>query len=246
MSVIQRSSTRCAAGLLPVALITVSLAMGTPAPLAPAGGTVLPVNSKVQGKTYAQWAAAYWQWAFSIPADTNPLTDTTGEFAAEGQSGSVWFVAGTFGDSQERSIVVPAGKKLFMPVFQSIFGSGVFDCEPTVPGVFCDVPTLQATAAANIGLPGEVLEVLIDGVAVQDVSGYRAASVEPFSITYPDNSLVGVAAGTYFPQVEDGYWLMLTPMTPGQHTIEIHVFMPDTPSFGTVDFTLLDHVTVQP
>jgi hypothetical protein len=242
---IKRTSILFVTGLLPVTIIAGTLAMSAPAPAAAANPRVLPVHSKPHGKTYAQWAAAYWQWALSIPADTNPLTDTTGEFGAEGQSGSVWFLAGTFGDSQERDLIVPHGKTLFVPVQPTIFGSGVFDCEPTVPGVPCDVPTLKATAASNIGLPGEVVEVTIDGAAVHDVSDYRATSATPFAITYPPNSVTGVAAGNYFPQVADGYWLMLAPLSTGQHTIEISVFAPDTPSFGTIDFTLLLHVTVE-
>lgn len=239
----KRTSALMAAGLLPAAIVGVSLAMRAPAPVSH-HPHVLPINAKPFGKTYAQWAAKYWQWGMGIPADTNPFTDTTGEFGAVGQSGPVWFVAGTFGSTEERDISVPHGKVLFVPVFQSIFGSGVFDCEPTVPGTPCDVPTLKATAAANLGLPGQVLEVTIDGHDVDNVECFRAHSNAPFSITYPENSVVGVDAGTYFPQIADGYWLMLTPLCPGQHTIEIRVFMPGTPSFGTVDFTLTDHITV--
>lgn len=241
----KRTSALIAAGVLPAAIVAVSLAMRAPAPVtAPNYPHVIPINLKPFGKSYAQWAAKYWQWGLSIPADRNPITDTTGAFGAEDQSGPVWFVAGTFGSSEVRNITVPAGKVLFVPVWQSVFGSGVFDCEPTVPGVACDVPTLKAAAAGNIGLPGQVLEVTIDGHGVDDVDDFRARSKIPFPITYPENSVLGVPAGTYFPQVADGYWLMLTPLCPGQHTIEIRVFMPNTPSFGTVDFTLTDNITV--
>jgi hypothetical protein len=90
------------------------------------------------------------------------------EFAAEGQAGPVWFLPGTFGTSVEREVIVPAGKTLFMPVFNWIFGSGVYDCDPTVPEVECDVPSLQAGAAQNTEA-AEILEVKIDGVPVSDV-----------------------------------------------------------------------------
>jgi hypothetical protein len=242
---IERAPTVLAVGLLTAAIFAVSTAKSAPVASAHGAARVLPLNSAPHGKTYGEWVSAYWQWVFSIPAATNPLTDTTGEFADVGQSGSVWFLAGTFGDSQTRQFVVPHGKTLFLPVFQTVFGSGVFDCEPTVPGVVCDVPTLETTAAANLGLPGQVLEVTIDGVSVANVSRFRATSSAPFSVTYPENSVVGVPAGVYFPQVADGYWLMLPPLSTGQHEIVVRVFAPDTPSFGTVDFTLTDHITVQ-
>ena len=204
---------------------------------------VSPIQSTPYGKSYGEWAVAWWQWALSIPADRNPLTDTTGEFAGESQHGPVWFVAGTFGNSAERSFTVPAGKAIFMPVFNWIFGSGVFDCDPTVPGVTCDVPTLQATAAVNTEA-AEVLEVSIDGVPLQNVRGYRARSPGPFSITYPENSVVGVPAGNYSPQVADGYWLLLEPLAKGTHEIHIRAGASHT-SNGPIAFDVVDHITVQ-
>ena len=226
-------------------LTAIPTALSAPAPVAVENPGIIAIGKKPFGKSYAGWAAAYWKWGLRIPADKNPLTDTTGEFADVNQFGPVWFVAGSLGSSVARDIVVPRGKVLFLPVFQSIFGSGVYDCAPTVPGVTCDVPTLKAAAAANLGLPGQVLDVTIDGVPVQNVDGYQAGSQHAFSVTYPENSVLGVPAGTYFPQVANGYWLMLKPLSPGLHTIEARVFMPSTPSFGTVDFTLTVNLTVQ-
>ena len=57
---------------------------------------VLPPNSSVLGKSYGEWGAEWWKWAVSIPLAINPMNDQTGANAAQGQSGSVWFLAGTF------------------------------------------------------------------------------------------------------------------------------------------------------
>ena len=205
------------------------------------GPRILPLNSHPYGKTYGEWATAWWQWALSIPADRSPLTDPTGALFAEGQSGPVWF-RGTFGTSGERTSTMPPGKALFMPVYNWIFGAGVFDCDPTVPGVPCDVPTLRALAASNTEA-ATVLDVNIDGEPVRHIRSYRAASPEPFSVTYPDNSVIGVAAGTYSPNVTDGYWLMLAPLPKGEHTIRVHVLAPGT-SYGTLEFTSVTHLIV--
>ena len=174
------------------------------------------------GKTYGQWAAAWWQWALSVPAVQNPLTDPTGEFAGIGQSGPVWFLAGTLGNSAQRTVTFPAGKPIFMPVHNWIFGSGVSDCDPTAPGVTCDVAELRAKAAAA-ATGAEVVEAWIDGEKVRNIRSYRGISPEPFSITLPNDPVIDVPAGTYYPQVADGYWLMLTPPDKGRHTIRVRV-----------------------
>jgi hypothetical protein len=43
--------------------------------------------------SYEQWTAKWWQWAFSIPANMNPIGDKTGVDCAINQSGQVWFLA---------------------------------------------------------------------------------------------------------------------------------------------------------
>lgn len=205
---------------------------------------VLPPQSTPNDKSYGEWAVAWWQWELSIPADRSPVTDTTGEFAGEGQSGPVWFVAGTFAPSVERSFTVPNGKALFVPVYVWIFGAGAFDCDPSVPGVPCDVPALQATAAANVEADDLIMEVVIDNVPVKNVRGYRTRSPAPFPITYPENSVTGLPAGIYYPQIADGYWLMLAPLRKGGHEIDMHVTAPTT-SNGPLEFDETLHITVE-
>src|SRR6185436_5060409 len=41
---------------------------------------IVPISNKVFGKTYGQWAAAWQQWAFGIPAAQSPFLDETGAF----------------------------------------------------------------------------------------------------------------------------------------------------------------------
>jgi hypothetical protein len=200
---------------------------------------ILPPNSNSHGKSYGEWGAAWWQWALAIPEAQNPVTDTTGAFSGVGQSGPVWFLAGTFGNSVERTVHVPRGKSIFMPMHNWIFGSGVFDCDPTVPGVPCDVQVLRDKAAAAT-TAAEVVEVWIDGKPVRDVRRYRASSPDPFSITMPLGAVFGIPAGTYFPQVSDGYWLMLTPFSTGHHTIRVHVV---NSAYG-INMNIITHVIV--
>jgi hypothetical protein len=57
---------------------------------------VFQPDSKPYGLTYGDWTARWWQWAYSIPKDTNPAYDDTGKYCAEGQYGPVWFLTGTY------------------------------------------------------------------------------------------------------------------------------------------------------
>ena len=203
-----------AAALLPVMLATATTT-GT--------AQVLPVGASAYGKTYGEWTVAYWQWALGIPFANNPwATDNTGEFAGVGQSGPVWFLGGTPGNSVTRLFTMPAGKGIFMPINQWIFGAAVFDCEPSVPGVTCDVPTLRAAAAAAADGVFR-MAVSIDGVLVSNPFKYRAVSPTSFGVTLPPANVVGLAPGTYAPQVSDGYYLLLSPLAVGLHTILVHV-----------------------
>lgn len=216
------------------------LGLATFSALADDDPQIFPIQSHPYGKTYGQWAARWWQWALSIPASSNPLTDTTGEFSAVGQSGPVWFLAGTFGNSAERTVTIPAGKGVFLPVHNWIFGAIAGDCDPSNPGVPCDVPTLQAAAAAATE-SAQTLDVFIDGQAVPNVRTYRASSPGGFNVTLPADAVLGLPTGTFGPHVADGYWLMLAPLEPGAHTILVHVI---NPAFG-LDFTIVDHINVQ-
>ena len=79
---------------------------------------IVPPHQRYEGKTYEQWSARWWQWAFSMEVYGNPLFDTTGKLAANGQTGDVWFLGGVFNGepSATRTITVPQGKALFFPI----------------------------------------------------------------------------------------------------------------------------------
>lgn len=241
-----RIKPHCAQGMAAALLTTLILSLGAASPAWAESNSgnpgVLPPQSHPYGKSYGGWAVSWWQWALSVPADRNPLADTTGEFAGESQQGPVWFVGGTFGDTVERSFTVPAGKALFFPVFNWIFGAAAFDCDPSVPGVPCVVCDLRDSAAANTDA-AEVLDVSVDGVLLENVRQYRASSPQPFAIDYPENSITGLPAGHYYPNVADGYWLMLAPLTKGTHEIHFRTSASDT-SNGPLSFEVTLHIEV--
>jgi len=82
---------------------------------------IAPPQSSPYGQTYGEWSGAWWRWAYSFPAgeDQNPVQDPTGALAGLGQSGPVWFLAGSFGQTITRTATVPAGKALFFPIINT-------------------------------------------------------------------------------------------------------------------------------
>ena len=53
----------------------------------------------------------------SIPKDINPALDETGRFSTQFQNDeNVWFLAGTFGGTVTRNLVVPYGKAILFPI----------------------------------------------------------------------------------------------------------------------------------
>jgi hypothetical protein len=161
--------------------------------------------------TYPEWAGAWWQWAFSIPADENPNLDPNGTFFAEGQSGSVYFLPGNFGGAPDvRTVTLPAGKALL------ILGASV---------IFFDVLGAETEAelrtGAEQGYAGVAnVQVEIDGVALKDLASYTVET-PLVTLTLPENNIGPLPPGAY-QGVAKGIFLLLEPLPVGEHVI--HVF----------------------
>jgi len=206
-----------------VALALVSLAAAVAQAGVPANGTpkkdFFPPDSKPFGQSYAAWSADWWRWALSIPPEYMPIIDPTGDACAVGQHGPVWFLAGTFGGLAVRSCAVPANKALFFPLI---------NCEWENVWVGQPVLTIEELYAlcAPPGTPALTLEV--DGASLlpstssnpKDLSllDFRATSAV-FDYSFPANNLAGQPQGVYYPAISDGWWMMLKPLTPGNHTV---------------------------
>jgi hypothetical protein len=219
--------------------------------LAPAGNGnagnpgIAPPQSSPYGKTYGAWSDAWWVWALSIPADTNPILDLTGENGAVGQSGPVWFLAGVgfgVGPRVERTLTVPTGKALFFPLINYVWIN-------TPPPVGTDPewsPEQEASARALIAAAIDTacdLTCRIDRREVKHLKAYRCQTPVGGAqmATLPDGDIFGVGAGTYGPMVTDGYYLMLTPLEPGKHTIHFTAGLE-----GSTPMDVTYHLTVVP
>lgn len=182
---------------------------------------VYPANSYPLGKSYSTHAANWWKWAATQPADKSPLLDTTGVNCAQGQSGLVWYLAGSFSDQPlTRSCTIPAGKHIVFPIVNAAWLG--FESDPpeqkTEAFIRGQVEYIKDSTA---------IEVEIDGVAVQNLSRQFERS-DIFSVTLPANNVYGLPAGFKLtPSVDAGYYIALAPLLGGQHTIHFHGETPD-------------------
>ena len=205
------------------------------------GDAIIATDAVVFGNTYGEWAGRWVQWVLSIPTASNPTLDTSGANCAQGQAGPVWFLAGNFGGTVSRTCTVPAGKALFFPLVDGLFGAGAGDCAPSNPGVACNLVTLRQGASAAMDPAYVTLAATLDGKALYDLHDQHVQT-PVLLLTYPDNSLANYPAGTYNPNVADGYWLMFAPLKPGHHTLSFSARISGGPfagfSVGPVTYTL--------
>ena len=168
------------------------------------------------GKTIGNWGHAWWQWALDFPTATIPLLQNGPVDCSAGQSGKVWFLAGNFGGTSERSCTIKKGRALFFPILNGIAWTPE-DC------------------TTELGCRELVSEVLIDGLVnltctldgtpcVFRTEVVRAQS-DPRRLNFPPGSIAvtdwGYAPGVREMSIADGYWVMLDPLPPGSHTLRI-------------------------
>lgn len=204
-------------GLAPALLATAILSLGA-ASSAWADGKgnrgnpgVLPPQSHPYGQSYAEWSAAWWQWAFALPVAGHPFVDSPDFNVTDGQSGPVWFLASPIGAPAVRNITIPSGKALFIGMIN-------IEASSLEVGDF-----YGATAAEQAAIATSFADLIvdvdcdIDGKAVKHIERYRFLS-EQFTFTAPTPWIFGDVGGTGT-SVADGYYVMLPPLSRGTHTI---------------------------
>jgi len=171
---------------------------------------IVPPGSKFQGKTYGQWEASFWQWSLALPIEGHPFLDTPDYDFSAGQSGNVWYWSSPDGPIT-RTVTLPAGKALFLTIR---------DVETST---LEEAPFFGATKAEqrsnSVWFADHIVDVfcIIDGVPVENLQDYRVVSPQ-FQFTAPTPWIFGATGGTGT-SVSDGYFLMLSWLSRGKHTI---------------------------
>jgi len=176
---------------------------------------VFPIKSHPYGKSYGVWGQEFAQWLFNFGPFDYPLFQPDGEVdCSKNQIGPVWFLYGVGGGSVERSCTIPAGKAVFFNPFSA------FSWAPDYGNTEEEVRQDAAGDVASVQNMG----VIIDGILVNDPFVYRGTSPEGgFVLTIEEGTILDfyevIEAGDYYPAISDGYYIMLKPLSVGEHTI---------------------------
>lgn len=229
------------AALLSGALLSAVVATADNRIIPPSSLDALPDH-----KTYEQWSIAWWQWVMTVPFSMNPITQMGNKVDCrifQDPFSHVFFLTGTSNFADTRSCTVPAGKPIFFPVVN------LLNDYPCPNGPFQPGPGQSLEQFLTIGYRGSVLpngaRPLVDGNTV-DNAGNLGATLDgvplaPTSIVPPPAESIYRATSPLFlfradrslnqydpcvtggiqPAVSDGYWIMLAPLSPGIHHLDI-------------------------
>src|SRR4029077_10068164 len=207
---------------------------------------VIPPHAQAYGLSYAEWGAQWWRCAYSFPLAQFPPLQPGELDCAAGQSGPVWFLAGTAGQGPvTRSCTIPTGKAIFFPIITYLNDYPCPDPNFQPPPGQTLEQFLTEGAQAIIDLVTQ-LEVVVDGRSLNDLFSYRATS-QLFTFT-ADPSLVAFdscVTGTSQYAVTDGYWILLRPLSPGRHTIFFHAVI-DFGGGTTFEVQVTYNLTIAP
>jgi hypothetical protein len=215
-------------GMVAVTAITVAQAAATANP----NPGVLPPQANPFGNSYGQWSALWWQQALAVHEGAGSPFESGSVDCTSLGTGHVTFLVGTAGGAVSRSCSLPTGTALLFPLINGECsvseGNGTTEAE------------LRACAGNQANLFTD-LTATVDGRALSDLSSYRFQS-PLFTWTAPSNNVFGVPE-TAEPTlaVAEGYWVMLTPLPPGVHTISFGGAVP-----GVFTTTASYTITVTP
>jgi hypothetical protein len=178
---------------------------------------VFKTNSKAYGESYVKWTEKWWQWAFSIPKDQNPITDKTGENCGKGQGGPVWYLAGTTGDASDaqRRCVIPRRKSILFPIVVSQFSR--FE-KPNM-----SIRELIRYTAKDIDQTS-FLEAIVDDISLTNLLKYRIRSY--FNLDPVVGNIWDIQPGRTM-AASDGFWVFLKPLSEGKHSIKFQGIEPN-------------------
>lgn len=191
-----------------------------------ATGPIVLQDSEAGATIHELLARRWLEWAMGLPFSTGPVTDTTGEQCGLGQSGAVWMLAGTTGGSVTRSCTIPEHKAIYLPLVNHWM---------IPPAQYVDAPeeladflafaeyyfpaVRDATCSLTLRLDGEDLFA-----STEEMDAALWADVyDPFKITLDDDNYFGPSrpGGTQPAALTAGHYALLTPLSPGEHTLEL-------------------------
>jgi hypothetical protein len=195
---------------------------------------VLDPTQPHYGQTDDEWGALWWQWIYQLPETAGnciiPLTDPTGANCTIGQSGDVFFLAGTTAGTVERDqCTVPSGKAIFFPILN--FSADNAGVPPAMQ--LTDEGLMGYVQTQLDGVPVSGMSAEFDGVSITNLGCFKT-QVTQFMYTLPPEPNVytcegesGVT-GVISPSYAAGFYIMLAPPALGAHVLHFAGNSPKT------------------
>jgi hypothetical protein len=195
-----------------------------------AGETVIPPSDLPYGLSYEEWSAKWWQ--FYMGQSTNHLEAIGDPAICSGPASSVRFLTEPLGGGTvTNKAVICHGTPLFFAVVALVADNTACPISDFTTNT---VDQLAAEVEGGWAALANITTCTIDGVPVAGLENptnsiYNVVS-PPFSYTTAEKgNVLPLVEGedcipgglTIYPAVTDGVYLMLSPLSPGKHTIHI-------------------------
>ena len=207
---------------LTVTLITINLraVKGT-------NGMDFFAGNEPNGKPLEEWAKNYWQWSSTLPSGEIPNDSQTNLakcFIGSDPGGAMAYLRGVYGESYVTKCNLSSKLPILIPLLTG-------ECDPTVPELrsktgniedlwACAKDADQGLISWEVTLDDRILfkKAGNEGVNLDLVDQILVRNSSLFNITMPEINRFEVEPGIY-PAVIDGYYLILNPLTKGEHKL---------------------------
>jgi hypothetical protein len=176
------------------------------------------------GKPLEEWAKEYWQWLATLPQDVSvdPKTNLAECIVGSDRQGMMIFLRNVYDFVYSTKCDISSKSPILVPLL-------IGECDPVAPGAKSSkIEDLRACArdadetmvSWEVKLDNRVLfkKAGTDEVNAQWINQILVRNSSLFNITFPENNQFEADPGTY-PAVVDGYYLILDPLLPGEHTL---------------------------
>ncbi len=195
-----------------------------------AGGTDFFAGNTIAGKPLEEWAKEYWQWWMTVPETIpkDPTTNLDECFIGSDPAGVMIFLVNPYQITYNAECTIPSERYILVPLL-------VGECDPTVPDPRSKTDNIEDkwACAKDADEIFKLWEVVLDdrilfqnsgnGVVNQNLTEQilvRNSSI--FTINIPEINRYSAPAGSY-PAVVDGYYLVLNPLSVGEHILEYSI-----------------------
>jgi hypothetical protein len=187
-------------------------------------------GNMIAGKPLEEWAKEYWQWWITVPETIpkDPTTNLDECFTGSDPAGVMIFLVNAYQITYNANCTIPSERYILVPLL-------VGECDPTVPDPRGKTENIQDkwACAKDANEIFKSWRVVLDGRVLFENSGnsvvnqnlteqilVRNSSI--FTLNIPDPNRYGAPAGSY-PAVVDGYYLVLNPLSVGEHILEYSI-----------------------